>query len=103
MLKSKSLEEKINETEEEAWQALRGVVNKFLGNTMNRNYKELVKKPYQKFPKHGLSHVCKTSFLMLPSGLFQNILVTFVKSMVSDFTRMFDKWRDYIKIAGIVQ
>ena len=62
MLKSKSLEAKMNEIEKEAWQAFRGMVNGFLENKRNQNYKELVK-------KHGLLHVCKTALLMLPSGL----------------------------------
>ena len=39
MLKSESLEAKINETKKEAWQAFRGVVNGFLGNERNQNYK----------------------------------------------------------------
>ena len=44
LLKSESLEAKMNETEKEAWQAFRGVVNGFLGNKRNQDYKELVKK-----------------------------------------------------------
>ena len=44
MLKSKTLEEKMNKTEKEVWQAFRGVVDKFLGNKKDPNYKELVKK-----------------------------------------------------------
>ena len=44
MLKSKTLEEKMNKTEKEAWQAFQGVVDKFLGNKKDPNYKELVKK-----------------------------------------------------------
>ena len=48
MLKSERLEAKMNETEKEAWQAFQGVVNGFLGNKRNQNYKELVKKTYQK-------------------------------------------------------
>ncbi|CAK8687669.1 unnamed protein product [Clavelina lepadiformis] len=31
----------MNETEKEAWQAFRGVVDGFLGNKRDRNYKEL--------------------------------------------------------------
>ena len=44
MLKSESLKAKMNETEKEAWQAFRGVVNTFLGYKRNQNYKELDKK-----------------------------------------------------------
>ena len=40
MLKSESLEAKMNETEKEAWQAFRGMVNGFLGNKRNQNYKD---------------------------------------------------------------
>ena len=39
MLKSESLEAKMNEIEKEAWQAFRDVVNRFLGNKRNQNYK----------------------------------------------------------------
>ena len=44
MLKSESLEAKMNETEKEAWKAFQGVVNGFLRNKRNQNFKELVKK-----------------------------------------------------------
>ena len=44
MLKSKTLEEKMTEIEKEAWQAFLGVVDGFLGNRKDLNYKELVKK-----------------------------------------------------------
>ena len=44
MLKSKNLEAKMNKTEKEARQAFRGVVNGFLGNKRNQNYKQLMKK-----------------------------------------------------------
>ena len=37
MLKSESLEAKINETEKEAWQAFQGMVNGFLGYKRNQN------------------------------------------------------------------
>ncbi|CAK8680852.1 unnamed protein product [Clavelina lepadiformis] len=33
----------MNETEKEAWQAFRGVVDGFLGNKRDRNYKETQK------------------------------------------------------------
>ena len=52
-LKSKSLEAKINKTEKEAWQAFRGVVNGFLGNKRNQNYKELVKKLIKSYQNTG--------------------------------------------------
>ena len=57
MLKYESLEAKMNETEKEAWQAFRGVVNGFLENKGNQNYKELVKKLYQKVPKQENIHL----------------------------------------------
>ena len=44
MLKSKTLEEKMNETEKEAWQAFRGVVDEFLRYKKDPIYKELMKK-----------------------------------------------------------
>ena len=43
MFKLRTLEEKITETERKAWQAFRGVVNGFLGNNKDLNYKEIVK------------------------------------------------------------
>ena len=53
MFKSKTLEGKINETEKEAWQAFRGVVDGFLGNKKNPNYKELVKKLIKSYQNMG--------------------------------------------------
>ena len=43
MLKFNSLEEKMNETEKEAWQAFRNVVDGFSGNKRDPKYKNLVK------------------------------------------------------------
>ena len=42
MLKSKTLEEKMNATEQKVWQSFRNVVEGFLGNKKDPNYKELV-------------------------------------------------------------
>ena len=53
MLKSKTMEEKINETEKEAWKAFRGVVDRFLENKKDPNYKELVKKLIKSYQNMG--------------------------------------------------
>ena len=70
MLKSESLKAKMNEIEKEAWQAFRGVVNGFLGNKRNQNYKELVKQLIKSYQNMGCRMSAKTALLMLPSGLF---------------------------------
>ena len=44
----------MNETEKEAWQAFRDLVDGFLGNKKNPNYKDLVEKLIKSYKKHGL-------------------------------------------------
>ena len=63
MLKSESLEAKMNEIEKEAWQAFRGVVNEFLENKRNQNYKELVKKLIKSYQNMGCRMSVKLHFL----------------------------------------
>ena len=63
MLKSESLKAKMNETEKEAWQAVRGVVNGFLGNKRNQNYQELVKKLIKSYQNMGCRMSVKLHFL----------------------------------------
>ena len=53
MLKSKTLKEKMNETEKEPWQAFRDVVDGFLENKKDPNYKELVKKLIKSYQSMG--------------------------------------------------
>ena len=71
MLKSKTLEEKINETEKEAWQAFRGVVDGFLGNKKDPNYKELVKKLIKSYQNIGFRMSVKLHFLCSHLDFFQ--------------------------------
>ena len=62
MLKCEILEAKMNKTKKEAWQAFRGVVNGFLGNKRNQNYKELVKKPIKSYQNMGCCMSVKLHF-----------------------------------------
>ena len=55
----------MNKTEKEAWQAFRGVIDGFLVKLKGSKLQRVGEKAYQKLRKHGLSHVCKTSFFML--------------------------------------
>ena len=43
----------MNETEKEASQAFRGVIDEFLGNKKDPNYKELVKKLIKSYQNMG--------------------------------------------------
>ena len=88
MLKSESLETKMNEIEKEAWQAFRGVLNGFLGNKRNQNYKELVKKLIKSYQNMDCRMSVKLHFLCSDLDFFQEILVTLVRSMVRDFTKI---------------
>ena len=69
MLKSKGLEPKMNEKKKEAWQAFRDVINGFLGNKRNQNYKELEKKLIKSYQNIGCRMSVKLHFMLL-SGLF---------------------------------
>ena len=72
MLKSESLEAKMNETEKEAWQAFRGVVNGFLGYKRNQNYEELVKKLIKSYQNMGCRMSVKLHFLCSHLDFFQS-------------------------------
>ena len=77
MLKSKTLEEKMNETEKEAWQAFRGVVDGFLGNKKDPNYKKLVKKLIKSYQNMGCRMSVKLHFLCSHLDFFQENLGDF--------------------------
>ena len=77
MLKSESLDVKMNEIEKEAWQAFRGVVNGFLENKRNQNYKELVKKLIKSYQNMGCRMSVKLHLLCSHLDFFQENLVDF--------------------------
>ena len=77
MLKSESLEAKMNEIEKEAWQAFRDVVNGFLGNERSQNYKELVKKLIKSYKNMGCRMSVKLHFLCSYLDFFQENLGKF--------------------------
>ena len=77
MLKSESLETKINETEKEAWQAFQGVIIGFLGNKRNKNYKDLVKKLIKSYQNMGYRMSVKLHFLCFHLDFFQENLSDF--------------------------
>ena len=77
MLKSKTLEEKINETEKEAWQAFRGVVDGTLGSKKDPNDKELVKKLIKSNQNMGYRMSVKLHFLCFHLDFFQENLGDF--------------------------
>ena len=103
MLKSKTLEEKMNETEKEVWQAFRGVVDGFLTSKKDPIYKELVKKLIKSYQNMGCRMFVKLTFYAHIWISFKKILVTSVRSMVRDFTRILSQWKDDIRAAGRVQ
>ena len=70
MFKSKTLEEKMNETEKEAWQAFRGVVDGFLGNKKDPNYKELMKKLIKSYQNMGCRMSVEPHFLCSHLDIF---------------------------------
>ena len=77
MLKSKTLEEKMNETEKEAWQAFRGVVDGFLTSKKDPIYKELVKKLIKSYQNMGCRISVKLHFLCSHLDFFQENLGDF--------------------------
>ena len=79
MLKSKTLEEKINETEKKASQAFRGVIDRFLANKKDPNYKELVKKLIKSYQNMGCRMSEKLHFQCSHLDFFQENLDDFSK------------------------
>ena len=77
MLKSESLEAKMNETEKEARQAFRGVVNGILRYKRNQNYKELVQKFIKSYQNMGCRMSVKLHFLCSHLDFFQENLADF--------------------------
>ena len=77
MLKSKTLEEKMNETEKEAWQAFRGVLDEFLGTKKDPNCKKLVKKLIKSYQNMGCRMSVKPHFLCSHLDFFQENLCDF--------------------------
>ena len=103
MLKSKSLEAQMNETEKEAWQAFRGVVNGFLGNKRNQNYKELVKKFIKSYQNMGCRMSVKLHFLCSHLDFFQKNLGAFREEHSERFHHDIEPWKNDIKAAATVQ
>ena len=77
MLKSKNLEEKMNKTEKEAWQAFRGVVDGILGNKKDPHNKELMKKLIKSYQNMGCRMSVKLHFLYSNLDFFQENLGDF--------------------------
>ena len=59
------------------WQAFQGVVNGFLGNKRNQNYKELVKKLIKSYQNMGCHMSVKLHFLCSHLDFFQENLGDF--------------------------
>ena len=85
MFKSRTLEEKMTETERKAWQAFRDVVDGFLGNDKDPNYKEIVKTLITSYQKMRCRMSIKLHFRHL--DFFQE-KVTLARNMVRDFTKI---------------
>ena len=103
MFKSRTLEEKMTETERKAWQAFRGVVDGFLGNNKDPNYKEIVKTLITSYQKMRCRMLIKLHFLHCHLDFFQENLGDFSEDMVRDFTKISNQWKDGIRAAGTVQ
>ncbi|KAI6646990.1 hypothetical protein LOD99_8989 [Oopsacas minuta] len=77
MLKSRTLEGKMTETERKAWQAFRDVVSGFLGNNKDPNYEEIVNTLITSYQKMGCRMSLKLHFLCSHLDLFQENLGDF--------------------------
>ena len=77
MLKSETLENKISFKEKEAWQSFRGVVEGFLGNRKDPNYRELVARLIRSFQNMGYRMPLKLHFLCSHLDFFQDNLGDF--------------------------
>ena len=77
MLKSETLENKMSFKEKEAWQSFRGVVEGFLVNRKDPNYRELVARLIGNFQNMGCRMSLKLHFLCSHLGFFQDNLGDF--------------------------
>ncbi|KAI6651197.1 hypothetical protein LOD99_5548 [Oopsacas minuta] len=77
MLKSRTLEDKMTETEIKAWQAFRDVVNGLLGNNKDPNSGEIVNTLITSYQKMGCRMSLELHFLCSHIYLFQESLEDF--------------------------
>lgn len=74
MLKSGELENKMSKKEKQAWQNFRKVVEGFLGNTRDENYKNIVENMTKSFHKMGCRMSVKLHFLHSHLDFFRDNL-----------------------------
>ncbi|KAI6661755.1 hypothetical protein LOD99_9889 [Oopsacas minuta] len=89
MLKSRTVEDKMTETERRAWQAFRDVVNGFLGNNKDPTYEEIVNTLITSHQKMGYRMSLKLHFLCSHLDFFQENLGISARNMARDFTKIF--------------
>ena len=84
-------------------EAFRGVVDGFLGNNKDPNYKEIVKTLITSYQKMRCRLLIKLHFLHCHLDFFQENLGDFSEDMVRDFTKISNQWKDGSRAAGTVQ
>jgi len=103
MLKCRTLEEKMTETEKKAWQPFRGVVKVFLGKNEDLSYKEIVKALITTNQRMGCHMSLKLHFYTLILISLKKILGTLARNTARNFTKIFSQWKSGISAAGSVQ
>ena len=93
----------MNETEMKAWQAFRGVVNEFLENKKDPNYKELVKKLIKSYQNMGCLMSVKLHFLCSHLDFLQENLGDFREEHGERFHQDIKPMENNLKAAGKVQ
>jgi hypothetical protein len=73
-MKDKEFESKMQDNEQEIWNAFRDIVLKFLGNQKDPNFKRIVRKMMTKFKDLGYSMSLKVHFLASHPDYFPEIL-----------------------------
>ena len=108
-LKSETLEEKINETAKKAWQAFWGVVDGFLRNKKDPNYKDLAENLIKSFQNQGCRMSIKLHFLCWHQNFFQgnlgDISEEYGKRLHQDIERMERQYKgrwDSAMMAGYI-
>jgi len=101
LMKDEKFEACMTKVETEAWSSFKEVVNKFLGNYKDPNFKQIVQSMLENFKKLGCSVSLKVHFLMCHLDyIFLKILVPSVRNTVKDFTKALSRWNADTKVDG---
>ncbi|GFO37320.1 hypothetical protein PoB_006382500 [Plakobranchus ocellatus] len=101
MLKDEVFLTKMTPVESEAWNAFKTICENFLGNKKDPNYKELVSNLLSSYQQLGARMSLKSTSCTIIWIFSLLILGQCQVSTEKDFTSIFRKWRETIRVDGI--